>query len=427
VQKIHQPDHAASGSRARLIYAALVGAVAAALIGYLLSVASSAAGLALVIPAPNVEPDLAGLLTVAGLNYCAIQLILIVGEGPGAAVRTSWPLTTWAVLPALALIVGGAVSGRLSGIRGAGRFAAGASIAIPYTLILLAARGLFALQSESVRFGLPQIAGADIAPETIPALLSPAMASTILYALLFGLVFGGIGAIGLRAAWRGLVSRESSWPAWARGAVYSLVVGHVVLLLIFTVFLVSSAHRLPAEGDMDRAAVTRSWVTALPTMAGFGHYASHGVTLRGSTVIRPGLAEIPPDVRMYGAGLMRGIITEEGQRRPIPAVAYIALILPAAALTAGGFMAAKTGAGPVSKPMLAAGMAGVYALLMTAMVPVYTLAIRTQMSFEEFTTRAAVTLGPAAAQTFVLGLILAFVFALLGAGIYRSNGRSQSD
>lgn len=409
---------------------AVAGAVAAVVVGFGLSAAFSAVGPALVAPSEGAHQSARTFLARAGLNLYAIHHIRIAGGGlpggpSGAYVSIAWPITTWAILPAAALAIGGWLSGRLSGARGRHRFWVGLLSAVPYVIILLAVRGLFGLHTSALRFPLPKIAGVELEPGLLSALLRPAAGSTLFHGLLFGAIFGSIGALGgLRAIWRGLVRRDAFWPSWLRGAVVAVVLGQ----LIFVALLAAVSGR--AMGAFSRGGkntapgeLARGWVTNLAASAGWAYYLAHGVTLRADTAVAPGVPEAEPVVQRYRVGLLTGIV-EDDKRKPAPHWAYLLLIVPAAALVTGGFLAAKTAGQPASRPALAAGFAAAYALLLTALVPCYTLALRTVITTQGLTNRTTASIGPSAAQVFALGLILAFVFGFIGVSVYRPYARS---
>ncbi|MBI2842798.1 MAG: hypothetical protein HYX78_05305 [Armatimonadetes bacterium] len=401
----------------RLAYGAAVGAVVAAVLGFGLSAALSTVRLALIMPAEGARPDFGAFLARSGLNFLAIHHIRIIGEalpgGPGqTGVSIMWPLTIWAAVPAFALAVGGYARARLSGLSRA-NFFAGASVAFPYTIILLVIRPVFSMPSVSIK--LPEIAGTGVAPESVPALLSAAFVSTLLHGLLFGIVFGSVGALGgLRVIRNALFGGDGFVPSWMRGAVAAVFAGEIVFLV-----LVLAASGL-AGGEERRAETLRSWITISPAVAGNILYLAHGVTLRGQLVTRVGIPEARPNVRTYRAGLITGI-QSEGRKSRMPGWAYAAFLVPALALIFGGFLAGKTASASLGRLALAAGYAGMYALLLTALVSFSTLALRTEIRAGAITTTTTAVLGPSAAQTFALSLVAAFVFGLIGIGITQRN------
>ena len=436
-------DDGARGGRSsrgwvRLAYGAVIGAVAAAALGYGLSVAFSTAGLALVAPSEGAGRDSGLFFARSGLNYLAIHHIRIVGGGlPGnpanVALSILWPLTIWAVIPAAALMVGGYVSRRLSGAASPAWFASGALVAIPYIIFLLVASIFFVVPSTAVK--LPEISGTGIAPESVPALLRAAADGTVLNGILFGIIFGGLGALGgFRAIWNGLFRRDAFWPSWARGAMISVIAGQLVFFVLVFV-LAFLAPRLgfgggisnpsPSEaGTLSEAGeMMRSWVTVSPAVSGNIHYFSHGVTLAGRITSKVGIPEARSNVQVFRAGIIKGI-TYEGESKPVARWLYLLVLAPAIALAYGGYIAARTGNEQNARFALAAKFAVFYALLLTALVPLYTLALRTAIMTGEITTRTAAMVGPSAAQTFGLSLVIAFVFGYMGVKIHRRDANT---
>ena len=412
----------------RTACAALAGAVVAAALGYGLSAAFSALGLALVAPAADARSSTALSAARAGLNFYAIHHVRIVGHGlpgdpTGTYVSILWPITIWAILPAAALMLGGFVSGRLSGARGPARFSAGAWLALPYVVLLLAGRWLVSVPSAAV--ALPEIPLRGTAFELLPGVLSPAAGGTIFHGLLLGIIFGGLGAIGgFGAIWRGLVRPDGFWPAWARGAFLALATGLVLFFfLLSAVFAVGLSHERRDREEMKPVEIIRIWTTLLPAGVGAADYLAHGVTLRGDIVTRTSIAGTRPVVQTYRAGLITGALAE-GKTQRLPRWVFLASLVAAVALVLGGFVAARTDPKPTPRLALAARLAGMYALLLTALVPFFTLALRTAITAGGTKTWTTMTLGPSAAQAFAFGLVFGFVFALIGVSIYRQNARA---
>ena len=409
-------------------YAAVVGAAAAALLGYGLNAGLSALGLALAAPVRDVPQTAHLFFARAGLNFHAIHHIRIVGGslpgGPsGTYVSVFWPITVWAILPAAALMVGGSISARLAGARGPARFAAGAWLAIPYVVLLAIARPFSAVPSVSI--DLPKIAGTGLAPESVPALLAPALGSTIYHGLLFGILFGGIGGLGgLRIIWRGLVQRDAFWPSWARAAVIGIAAAQALLFVVLSVAFVAALNRVGrGREEIGACEAIRLWAAVAPACAGDAHYFAHGVTLRGSRVTQPGIPEARPIVQSYRVGLAMGIASDD-ETRPLPRWTYLAFVVPAGMLILAGFAAAKTANEPIRRPALAAGLASAYALLLTALTPCYTLTIKTAITAGGVTTHTTAAVGPSAAQAFALGLVLAFIFGFIGVNLCRRYARA---
>ncbi len=406
-----------------VVIAVVVGAIVAALFGYVTSALLCRHGLGLVTPTEAAGKSMESFLARAGLNFQAIHHIRIAGAGlPGGegslSVSILWPISLWAIVPAAALMLGGHVAARIARIRG--NFLAGAMIAVPYVIALLVARAW--CSAPSVAVALPSLPEAipQFDPGLVSAMLLPATPSVIFNGLIFGLIFGGIGAVGGPAAllW-GLRRSDGIWPGWVRGAFAAAVGGHIVFLAIFAIFL---GLWLPGQNmnAAERTKAARSYATLLPTGAAWAQYFAHGVTLTGRVEAKPGIPEASPTVQSYQAGLFSGFASE-GKKKPIKPLFFLAMIVPAACLFLAGRMAAV---GSESRLGAAAMMAGFYTLLMTAGVIFFTLATSTAIGVGDIVTRTKVVLGPSAKLALPLSLLFAIFFGTLGAIMKKPNARS---
>jgi len=408
----------------KLTFGAAAGAVAAVILGYALSAALSMLGLAFIGTTEEVRETSAQAFIRWGLNYYAIHHIQIVGKGVSEAmgntqVSVFWPVTIWAAVPAVTAILGGLISSKLSRSEGTSRFAVSALFAIIYAAILVTVRMLISVPSANIGFPQFEIEGWSPTLGALPTKLVPDFASTLLHGLMFGLIFGGIGAFGGPVrAWHGMFRRDSFWPAWMRGALFSLIISYVVFLLILAAFAGISLGRGSGEDEGSEQITASTAATLLPTAAGLVHYFSHGVTLNGEAGTTPAI----DDGFRFRSGLLSGRV-EDDKRSPVPGWAYILLLIPAAAMVAGGYVTAKTVKGPLNRLALAAGFAGTYALMFTALTPFFTLVQASKVTVGDITTQSSVLIGPSAAQAFPISLVLAFVFGIIGISIYRPHVR----
>ncbi|MEN6371531.1 MAG: hypothetical protein ABFD64_05900 [Armatimonadota bacterium] len=418
---MRETENNASPGWVRLVYGAASGAVVAAILGFGLSAWFQMLGLGLIIPSGKIS-TISQFIGRAGLNFYAIHHINIAGNGmpggiPGLTLNILWPLTLWAVVPAIALALGGLASAKLAGAKDSGRFTTGALVAIPYVIFLLIARPFFTATTGAIHLPQFEIGGWNPAPELIAAKLIPAIGSTIFYGLIFGIIFGGIGALGgCKAIKNGLFGKDAWLPAWIRGALISFLVGQLIFFLLFAAYI---GFGLKGHTKAEKTERVKSAVTLLPAASGLAYYISHGVTVRGgasSTIDEESGFKLR-------AGLIRGIETD-GKKKHVPALAYLALIIPAVALVLGGHHAAKTSNKPVKKGQLAAGIAIAYAVLMALFAPLYMLVQKSSFTIENTTNQAAITLGPSIAESFALGFVLALVFGLIGISIYRPHDHS---
>jgi hypothetical protein len=398
----------------RVVLAVLVGAIVAALLGYGVSLLLYGQGIALISPSETAGKSTEALLGRPGLNFEAIHHIRVAGAGlPGAdgnlSVSIQWPVSLLVIIPALSLMIGGWVASKIVATRG--NFVVGALIALPYVAILLIVREWIAVPSSAI--ALPALPN-DIPqfdPGLIAAVLRPEPLSAIFNGLVLGIIFGGIGAIGGPAAlWHGVRRGGGIWPAWIRGAFAAAIGGHIVFLLLLALFI---GLWLPKQ-DMDtsaRARAGRSYATLLTTGAGWAHYFAHGVTLTGHVEADPGVADVPPTVQTYQAGLLTGFKSED-KTKPIKPVMFALMVVPAVLLFFAGRAA---GAESSNRVISAAMMAGFYALIMTAGVLFFSIATSTAISVGDVTSRTSVVLGPSAKYTFPLALGFGFAFGVLGA------------
>jgi hypothetical protein len=415
VQKERSND--ALGGWLRLAYGSTAGAVVAAVLGYALSTFASVLGMGLITSVETISfhSDNRLFLYGSGLNFLAIHHIRLLGNGTGVSegMHTSiiWPITVWALIPAVALIVGGYISSKLSNGRGAGRFASGAAVALPYAVLLSAASFLFVVPS-GIRLPSLPISGWSFDPSLLPLVFKAPLIGTFLHGIVFGLIFAGLGAMGgLRRIWGALVSKGAYWPSWVRGAVAAFLVSKVIILLLAVLIAVGQGHR----------SSNTQWVTpnTMPGIAGMAHCFSCGATLRGSITTKAAMAGNPIS-ESYRVGMLKGL-DYDNNKKPLPNLAFLALIIPAVGMVLGGFLAAKSAAETRPKLELGVAFACAYALLLSALAPCYMLLINTMSSSGARTT---LLISPSIAETFIFSFILAFIFGLIGVIIYRPNASS---
>lgn len=419
---MNQHEDVNSPKLIRLFIGAVLGTIIALIIGYGLCTALYTQGLALITPAVGTKGS---FLSKSLLNYITIHHVRIIGSGlqggPSSIfVSILWPITFWAIIPAIALMVGGWISSIVSGASGKNRFWAGASIAVFYTVALFVA-GLYA-KVPSVSINLPELGGLGPATDTVQAILHPSVLGTIFSGLVFGFVFGGIGAIGgFKGIWKGLFKKGGFLPFWARGACIALFGGQILLLVVLTIFAAVGGNRAKiVDRSEGKWAVVRSYASVLPALAGDVHYLSHGVTLRGSIIIKvpQGIPEVP--AQTYRAGLLSGVVAD-GKTKSVPVWAYLLILIPAGMLTIGGFIAAKSEELKSNSLLFAIRFAGSYAILLSAFTLLFTLIAETIRKTGEMAIATTRSIGPSASQAFLFGLVLAFVFGLLGSMMWRSK------
>ncbi len=161
---------------------------------------------------------------------------------------------------------------------------------------------------------------------------------------------------------------------------------------------------------------TETTATLLPAGAGITGYLAHGVTLTGAATSS---LDIESGFRLR-TGLFRGV-DFDGKTRPTPSWAYFLLILPAVALIIGGKLAARLSNRSLNPYCLAISFAGAYALLFTAVRPLFAIIQRSEITAAGIRNQAAFTIEPSSAEAFAFSLILAFVFGLVGITLNRRH------
>ncbi|MGB9619897.1 MAG: hypothetical protein ACPL7K_05760, partial [Armatimonadota bacterium] len=326
-----------SPSRASFLRAPLYGALVGLVIGCACSYVLTRYGLG-VVGGRGDRVFGPAVFARSGLNFYAIQHITLVGAGAvtdalGNRTRVTasmtLPLTIWAAVPVVALIVGGYAAARAASARGPrAMMAAALGAGLIYAAFLgVAARWVEALLDT---FLLPEVGGFSANPPQIA--FRPSGASTFGFGLGFGVVFACLGGL---AAVRKTGKARTSGPWWAcfRAVVATAL---VVQLLIAGAVLALAQTRMRADSGSNPRLVEM-----LPTAAGLGYAMIHGATLVSSAeskiaslnkIDRPFYAE---------ANLYRGV-KRAGEVRPIPAAAGIsALLVGAAAALASGRLAAR--------------------------------------------------------------------------------------
>ncbi len=263
----------------KLLAAAVYGAVLAVVIAYLCSYVLMRSGLG-VISSLGESTRGPAVFSRAALNLYAIQHSPLVGKGTvtdalgtreRVRARISLPLTIWAAIPAIALLIGGAVAA--GKCRGGGRrqtVRAGLLVGLIYGVIFMAAAGLVSARIGG--FVMPEIGGVSPNPPQIP--FRPESSPILLG---FGVLFAWLGSlIVLRN------ERNDAGPGrwWACGkAVVACAL--VVQLLVAGVLLERTINRRADKGG-ERPRI----VEMLPTAAGLGYTILNGATLVASVESR---------------------------------------------------------------------------------------------------------------------------------------------
>lgn len=257
---------AASPTTAAL-YCALVALIGAFLVSYLFG----RLGLG-VVGAPYAW-DSPRALQIAALNVYAAQHVPLIGNGalpdedtPQRATVT-FPLTLWAGIPFLSLVLGGYVAGQCR--AGTGRWAmVSAAVAggVIYTAVLVAVAG--AVSAKFVYAALPAFSGTEFNPPAIP--FQPSVAAVPIACGVFAVVSTYLGAI-LALRFSPQPSIAGKWWSCAKAVIATGLVVQLLIALAGSVFFASSEG---IDGDTQSR-----FAQILPAVAGGGYALVHGAGL----------------------------------------------------------------------------------------------------------------------------------------------------
>lgn len=329
----------------RLLSAAFCGAVMALLLGCTCSYLQTRFGFGIVGSRGDyvVGPE---VFARSGLNFYALHHVTLVGAGRihdelGNVMQVNasiaLPITIWAVIPVVSLLIGGYVAGRR--IVDAGRSAvllAGFGCGCIYGIILCGAAT--AIRGKLEYFLLPQVGGITSNPP--PVEFSPGIISALVYGCGFGIAFATIGALIATRIIRDEAHR-AKWWACAK-AVLVVAIGVQVLIALLTL------GYLLFEDEKSSTSPPRV-VEMVPAVSGFGYSMIHGATLvgfvesrlRGGQVQRPFYAE---------ASLYTGTKKENEIRRMPAFIWVICLLLASATSVLIGWLAVRWGSVDGSLP-----------------------------------------------------------------------------
>ncbi len=367
---LNTQDKAAEPTNAAV--AAAYGALVALLVAYALSYVLTHFGLGVV--SASGKPDFGpAVFARAGLNLYASQHITLVGEGraaptpgAGAPARTSGsialPITVWAAMPILALLVGGYSAGKSRALSGRwGMIVPAAAGGVVYALVLAALS--YVVQARIDDFVMPRFGGIDANPPDV--LFHPSASSTILFAGGFGVVFSYLGAlIAVRAHVIEGPHPGRFWPS-VKAAVGMAIVVQLLMLIAAGAWFLTKGK--PSNG---RAQQTRI-VEILPAATGIAYTMINGATVVGGVKSRLEFDKSTHRTFYGRANLYDGVRTEQLGRRtstqlPSRVVWPVALVTGLAVLAAGALAVrsgARGGSVPVGLQIAAAHTAYVAALV----------------------------------------------------------------
>jgi|GEM_PF-4426704 len=386
---------------ARIIIASVAGAAAAVLLGFALSLLAAKFGLGILRPSGSTESNSNETLARAGINFLISHHVTIVGRGATTWLEINWPITLWAIIPAVSLVLGGYICSLIVG-RKSGGFTVGAVVAIPYTAFLIIMSPYCTAVSKSVQMPNLPAKGVEFDFSILPnaVKLQTLPVDIITAGLVFGILFGGLGALGGIRSWvKLLFSPELPRSSWIRGALAALVFGYFTMsILAFGI-----------------TAVTHQWSSAdlIPTVTGNFYGIAHGASLkviRSNTVSSQG-------------GFSKGGSVEFESKNVLPTTTVIALgIIPAFWLLIGGRIAgARSGK---SFFVNSVEMAGFYALCMVATSALFSFALSQMNTVGDAPVKTTILLSLAPTQVFIGSFAIALVFGTLGAFWSQLNAHS---
>lgn len=355
------------------VLAAVYGALVALVVGYALSYLFTRYGLGVVGATESMNAGPA-VFARAGLNLYAAQHVTLVGQGEvrgvvdaGVPVEVSAlltvPITVWAAIPAIALLIAGYLSASARTGTSRWRMIVPAVVGgLIYAAVLAVCSRVVQARIES--FVVPDIGGVSANPPDIA--FHPSAGSALLFAGAFGVVFTCLGAlIAARAGTRD--SEPGRWWVAGKVAVVVALAVQVLMMAVAGVWLASQPRRADAAPEGRRV------VEMMPAIAGIAYAMVHGANLVSSVEshMRPrGAAQrtLYADMSLYSGTKQEQLGRESGREAPLR------VAIPVAALTAlvmvlAGWLAVRWGSRGGSLPT-ALRLASVHTLYLAALVAV---------------------------------------------------------
>ncbi len=266
---------------ASAIVAAISGAMIALALAFLLSWVGLNFGVA------NITSDGAkaefgtAALSRAAINLYVMQHVTLNGSGSVSTFAgpqkvsdsVTLPITLWAFIPALSLLVGGYVAGRRRiGAERMGVIFSSVLSGIIYTIVLCA--GSFFVKAKLDPSALPSIDGASFNPHDI--LLSPDMLSATLSAGLFGVVFAYLGGMIVQRGESRFLPNPGQWWVCGKALVFVAVIVQFIMAVGIGIWVFrSNSDKLQGS--------SRTQILAMsPTATGIAYSLLYGWTLKGA-------------------------------------------------------------------------------------------------------------------------------------------------
>jgi hypothetical protein len=324
---------------ANLAAAALYGAVLALVIAYAGSYVLTRYGLGVVAGSRERRHGPA-VFARAALNLYAVQHVALVGAGTvtdalgnreSLTARITLPLTVWAGIPAIALMIGGCCAARSRAAGGRGAMSAAAVLCgIVYALALAVAARWAEARIDA--FLMPEIGGTSPNPPQIP--FRPSTPSALALCTGLGVVFAYVGGlIAIRAA--AVERARTKWWACCKAAVVAALA--VQVLIAGSVLAWSLTRGRPQGDEKPRIA------EMLPTAAGLGYAMIHGADLVSSVESRF-IAQRTVQRAFHARVSLYTGITQDGSHKAVPRAVWVAgLLVAISASILCGFLAVKWG------------------------------------------------------------------------------------
>lgn len=341
----------------KVLIAICCGALVALIVGYAACYVATHFGLGSVSASDSALAGGRSVFSRAALNLYAMQHITLVGRGTGIGAISgqienvfatiTLPLSLWALLPALALILGGYCAASVSGARSRAKMTWCAICAgVLYAVILAAAARGFHARIDS--FLMPELSGFQSNPQDIP--FRPSVKMAIRYAGIFGVFFAYLGAL---IAVRKHASGQPRGKWWACGKAVVVAALVLQLLIVATGVLMG---QFSSQKKHDDATENRqmSVVELLPTAAGFGYGMIHGANLTAAMESYTYPTKQTSKLFNVRASLYSGITRDDmdqKSRRPISkGITAAAVVLGAVAALLMGRLAVRWGSRDGSLP-----------------------------------------------------------------------------
>jgi len=394
------------------VLAAVCGALLALLIGYACSYVTTRYGTG-VVGGRGDRVFGPAVFARSGLNLYALQHVALIGAGEvidalGNRVNVTasivLPLTVWAAVPAIALMIGGYCAAR-SRASGGRRAMTGAAVAggLLYAVVLaLAARWV---EARLDTFLVPELGGVSANPPQIR--FHPSAGGALVFGSMYGVAFTYLGAL---VAVRGAVGENAPGRWWACGKA-TVVTAAVVELLITCSVLGIALTRKTADAESNPRTVEM-----LPTAGALGYAMIHGATAVSSVESRLA-SQKTANWPFYGqVSAYTGVRRQAAHTRSTPSIWIAALLAGMAAAFVSGRLAIRWGSHDGSLPTACRT-----ALLHTAYIALLPLLCEMSLSQADAVSSSTIRLQAHYGSLILVSFAGVLLFSLLGAHLANSS------